>query len=91
MVTARHTIHFIGRVQGVGFRYRTENIAMSHDVTGWVRNEPDGTVCCVAEGTPEELQRFLAAIRESMAAYIRDVRVEASQATGEFDGFRIRK
>ena len=33
-----------GRVQGVGFRYITSSIASKYHVTGWVRNEYDGSV-----------------------------------------------
>lgn len=91
MGKVRQTITFIGRVQGVGFRYRTETVAMGFDVAGWVRNEADGSVLCVAEGEPDELDRFLNAIREAMAGNIREVRVERSEATGEFEGFGIRR
>lgn len=50
---------FTGRVQGVGFRYTVEHIARSFDVTGWVRNLMDGRVEVVAEGSEEELTKFV--------------------------------
>lgn len=87
----RHTISFIGHVQGVGFRYRTVSIAAVHDVAGWVRNEPDGSVLCVVEGESGELARFLAAIRQAMAGHIRGVRIDESPATGEFKVFEVRR
>ncbi len=46
------TILFSGMVQGVGFRYQTERVARSFDVTGYVRNTHDGHVEVVAEGRP---------------------------------------
>ena len=49
--TRRHC-YFSGRVQGVGFRYTSRNIAINYDVTGFVRNLPDGRVELVAEGPP---------------------------------------
>jgi acylphosphatase len=89
----RHTITFIGTVQGVGFRYTTRNVASGFAVTGWVRNEPDGSVLCVVEGDEPELQRFLAAVQQAMQGHIRDTHLVASPATGEFmgSGFHIRK
>jgi acylphosphatase len=87
----RYTITFTGRVQGVGFRYTTVNIAQSYSVTGWVRNEPDGSVRCVAEGVQAELDRFVAAVKQSMSGYIADARIETAPATSEFNGFHVRR
>ncbi|MGI8645009.1 MAG: acylphosphatase [Nocardioides sp.] len=39
-----------GRVQGVGFRFHAVERAEDLGVTGWVRNEPDGSVACHLEG-----------------------------------------
>jgi acylphosphatase len=52
-----------GRVQGVGFRYFTQEAAVRAGVGGWVRNNPDGTVEIAAAGEPEALQRLEEAIR----------------------------
>lgn len=86
----RYTITFSGAVQGVGFRYTAVNVAKGYDVAGWVRNEPDGTVQCVSEGEPTELDKFLASIKQAMQSNIRDARIETSTATGEFTGFHVR-
>ena len=43
-------IHYSGRVQGVGFRYQTHRVAAGFEVTGTVRNLPNGRVELVAEG-----------------------------------------
>jgi acylphosphatase len=56
---------------------------------GFVRNLPDGRVHVVAEGRPEELDRFLAAIAEQMSDYIRSTTVDPRAATGEFAAFEI--
>jgi len=92
-VIVRHTIIFIGNVQGVGFRYTTRNVAAGYDIAGWVRNEPDGSVLCEVEGDEPELQRFKTAVEEAMQGHIRETRVTTSPATGEFAtvGFHIRK
>ena len=52
-----------GRVQGVGFRYFTQDIARREGLTGVVRNLPDGRVEVVAEGDDESLTRLEAALR----------------------------
>lgn len=55
-------ILFSGRVQGVGFRYAVMQKAMAHDLTGWVRNNDDGTVEMEAEGTEDQLKTFVASL-----------------------------
>jgi len=66
------------------------SIARRFAVTGWVRNEPDGTVRLVAEATPAELDRFLAAIARAMDRYIRGIDIHEMPATDEFSRFEIR-
>lgn len=85
----RSTITFTGTVQGVGFRYTTRDVAGHFAVTGWVRNEPDGSVQCVVEGDAEEIQRFIAAIQHAMQGHIRETTVRHGLATGEFRDFSI--
>ncbi|MCP9496835.1 MAG: acylphosphatase [Pyrinomonadaceae bacterium MAG19_C2-C3] len=47
-----------GLVQGVGFRFFTQRIAARHQVTGYVRNLPDGRVEALAEGAPQNIEAF---------------------------------
>jgi acylphosphatase len=61
---ARQAI-YSGRVQRVGFRYSTKQIAMGFDVIGWVRNLPDGRVELQVRGEEEEVVDFLEEIREN--------------------------
>jgi acylphosphatase len=59
-------IIYSGRVQGVGFRYSTKQIASGYEVVGTVKNLPDGRVeMQVMSQDSEELEDFLAAIDES--------------------------
>lgn len=84
------TICYSGRVQGVGFRVTTCGVATGYEVTGQVRNLPDGCVELVAEGEREELEAFREGIRRSgLGGFIRDEVVQWSQATGEYRGFGI--
>ncbi|MEM7229513.1 MAG: acylphosphatase [Planctomycetota bacterium] len=91
MTATRFTITFRGRVQGVFFRATTRDLSERFAVTGWVRNEPDGSVVCVAEGEQAELDRFIAAVREAKRGNIDDVTIDRSAATGEFSAFDIRR
>jgi len=57
-------IRISGRVQGVGFRYATQNMASYCHVTGYVRNLPEGEVLIEAEGTPDDLEAFICWCRQ---------------------------
>jgi acylphosphatase len=86
----RYDIIFTGRVQGVNFRWTTCQVAGRFDVTGWVRNERDGSVRCVVEAEPAELEAFVAAVEGAMSGYIKDTRITKEAAEGDLDGFGIR-
>ncbi|MBI84653.1 MAG: acylphosphatase [Planctomycetaceae bacterium] len=86
---ARREVYYQGRVQGVGFRWKTQNIARQFDVQGYVSNQPDGRVKLVGEGRPDELKRFLASITETMSQYIDCEQVVEQSPQGEFTTFDI--
>ncbi len=90
MALCRYDIIFAGRVQGVFFRATAQEIARRYDVTGWVRNERDGSVRCVVEGEADELDRFVNAIELAKRANIDNADITRLDATGEFDGFTVR-
>jgi acylphosphatase len=83
-------ILYSGNVQGVGFRYTVKSTAAGFEVTGTVRNLPDGRVELAAEGSEEELDAFRQGIRDAgLEHFIRDERVSWSEANQEFRGFDI--
>lgn len=86
----RQTCHFSGRVQGVGFRYTVQNLALQYAVQGFVRNLPDGRVELVMEGPGEDMEHLLDDIRQKMNGFIHDVAVHESPATGEFKQFYVK-
>lgn len=88
-MAVRRTALFSGRVQGVGFRFAACRIARRFDVTGFVRNLPDGRVELVAEGEPRQVESFIQAVRDEMAAYVQALELSSSPATHEFSDFGI--
>jgi len=90
MKRRRLHVFYTGRVQGVGFRYQAKVAAAGFEVTGVVRNLPDGRVELVAEGNADELEGFRQSIKDSgVGPMIRREDVAWSDATGEFRGFEI--
>lgn len=88
----RRRLHILytGRVQGVGFRYTVKNVALGFEVSGTVRNLPDGRVELLAEGESAELEAFRRAIQDSeVGGMIRQEDLNWSDATGAFRGFEI--
>ena len=59
-----------GRVQGVGFRYFAQHEAAALGLTGWVANEPDGSVRCLAVGSRAALEAFAGRLRAGPASAI---------------------
>ncbi len=86
----RMTVFFSGQVQGVGFRYTAKTVATGFEITGTIRNLPDGRVELVAEGLREELDAFLAALHDAgLAGFIRAEQVSWADAKNDFRRFEI--
>jgi len=83
-------VNFRGRVQGVGFRYTTCRIAQRFEVTGYVRNLPDGSVELVADGEAGAVETFVAEIHLAFPRYITETVVEDQPAAETFPDFRVR-
>ncbi|PTY02691.1 acylphosphatase [Opitutaceae bacterium EW11] len=91
MADVQHaTVHFSGRVQGVGFRYTTLQVAKEFEVSGYVQNLPDGRVELEAEGRAEEVKRFVDTLKERMHGYIRKAEEKTERREGVFRGFTIK-
>src|SRR5437762_5621731 len=58
-------VFYEGHVQGVGFRFTVRHIAKGFDVTGWVRNLPDGRVELQVTGEEDEVRAFVDRIADS--------------------------
>ena len=89
-VMERRRIYYSGRVQGVGFRYSAVRAAGGYEVTGFVRNLPDGRVEVVVEGKCEQIGAFLGDLTDVMGGYIIDTRTVDEPYLGEFRMFEVR-
>jgi len=87
----RKTCYFTGHVQGVGFRYTVKNVALRHDVRGYVRNLSDGRVELVMEGADTEMDELVNEVCDRMSGFIKKVDSNLLPATNEFSQFCIRQ
>lgn len=86
----RIQVYYDGMVQGVGFRFTAERVALNLGLRGWVKNLFDGRVEVVAEGKEQDLVDFLHKVKNGpMKPYIRGTDVTWQEATGEFRDFTI--
>jgi acylphosphatase len=80
-----------GKVQGVNYRYHTQQQAILRNVTGWVRNLPDGSVLGCFEGNERDVRALVDWFRSGPSwARVDAVLEEPGAFTGEFKDFRIR-
>lgn len=79
-----------GVVQGVYFRQNTKQVATRHNVTGWVRNLPDGRVEAVFEGNETDVNEVIEWCHVGPPkAKVNDVNVKFEKYTGEFADFGV--
>lgn len=67
----RRRYRYVGQVQGVGFRWTSQRIAGTLGLAGWVRNEDDGSVTLVLQGTQGQLGAFATKLAENLSHYAR--------------------
>jgi acylphosphatase len=80
-----------GRVQGVGFRWFVEREAHILQIAGWVRNNPDGTVEVLAQGTSEQLTGLQSRLQQGpRAARVDDVEVSQAEPVAGITSFQVR-
>lgn len=87
------TIHAIisGRVQGVFFRDCTRRQALHYNLTGWVRNVPDGSVETVVAGDEPQIAAMLTWLHQgSPHSRVDRVEVREIEPDGRFTSFEIR-
>ncbi len=60
----RYKLQFYGSVQGVGFRYTARHAANMYRLTGYVRNDYDGSVTCEVQGDPDAIDAFIRTLNQ---------------------------
>ena len=86
----REHLTFTGRVQGVGFRYKLRYLAEKYSVTGWARNEYDGSVSTELQGLEEDIDKILQALYNDRYIEIDDIRKRSLPVDEEEYGFGVR-
>ena len=82
MMIRKHYV-FHGDVQGVGFRWRAQQAAKLYGLTGWVRNDWEGTVTMELQGEPALLDKAVLVLENSR--YIRIDRIETRDLTPDLE------
>ena len=86
----RAHVYYSGRVQGVGFRYTAEGIALELKLRGWVKNLPDGRVELVCEGSKETIEELFSRIQKSiLGPHIKKADVAWETPKNEFTDFTV--
>lgn len=75
MKNVRRRYQFKGRVQGVGFRYKATYAARALGLTGWVRNEYNGTVSMEVQGREEYIDSLICKLFADRIIEIEDMKV----------------
>ena len=83
-------IRFFGSVQGVGFRYTARHAADRYRVTGWVRNEYDGSVTMEIQGSEAGIDRLIQELQAGRYIDIQDIRMSKIPTDPEERDFRVR-
>ncbi len=82
-------IIFSGKVQGVGFRYRTHEYALALGITGQVRNTIDGSVELYAQGSPESIQMLKTKLVSHFGQNIKQIDSQEISSNTTYSDFRI--
>lgn len=86
----RYRLRFYGSVQGVGFRFTASHAANMYRLTGYVRNEYDGSVTCEVQGRQEDIEQFIAAIYRGRFIEIDRIDKTELELDNDERGFEVR-
>ncbi|ARI77330.1 acylphosphatase [Halobacillus mangrovi] len=82
-----------GRVQGVGFRATTKQIAEQLELKGWVKNKSDGSVEIEAEGDPASLKEFVDQLNEGPTPFakVQAIDIEDFDSEEGYEKFKVKE
>ena len=91
MAKSRSKVIVKGIVQGVNFRYYTQRQAIRYNVTGWVRNLPDGSVAALFEGEEQDVEAMVQWCHHGPpSAQVTELIVQPEEYQGESSSFAIK-
>ena len=90
MEKIRKRMVFQGRVQGVGFRWHARQAALALGLTGWVRNEYNGSVTMEIQGSEAGIDRLIQELQAGRYIDIQDIRMSKIPTDPEERDFRVR-
>ena len=82
-------ILYSGTVQGVGFRFMVQRYALSLDLTGWVKNLPNGSVEILVNGSKASIEKLCKMVEEYFQGHIRNNNIQFTSSDDEFKDFQI--
>ena len=88
--TVRRRVIYHGHVQGVGFRATARSVASRFPVSGYVRNQADGTVELVVEGPVRDVEALLIALGDEVSGHVMRADVAEWDDDTPLEGFVIR-
>ena len=87
----RKAVTVSGRVQGVGFRFFTQQTALNLRITGWVKNQNDGSVTMEVQGTPQQLDALITRLKKGNGySKVVQMKIEDLEVEKGEDRFGIR-
>lgn len=87
----QYEVKITGRVQGVCFRDFVQKRAREHEISGWVRNEPDGSVRVRAEGDEAAMNTFMDYLKRGPSrARVENLSKNRLDFLSGFSGFQIK-
>ncbi|MEM3631083.1 MAG: acylphosphatase, partial [Nitrososphaerota archaeon] len=90
MEKARAHVFISGLVQGVFFRWNTKKMADKLQLSGWVRNLPDGRVEAIFEGNKESIEKMIEWCKKGPSeAIVEKVEIIWEEYKSEYKGFKI--
>ena len=82
-------LYVSGLVQGVGFRFSARILANRNNITGWVKNLPDGRVELMIQGKVDDLDSFLKEVKKDFKNNIAKIDISESKEHPKLDNFNI--
>lgn len=86
----RYKLQFYGFVQGVGFRYTAFHAANMYRLTGYVKNEYDGSVTCEVQGDEDSIEEFIKAVNKGRYIDISSIDRTAMSVAEDEKSFEVR-